>query len=145
VAAVVGGQDAEPALDRVAQGDTAMVVKEREAIVERVRLLVFEHQLPTGAAVGGPVDPGGFGRTDRQREGAVVVERLDIVKVELFATGWGDVFPGLAAVDRPDHDSRSVRFCRPVETAGGPNGLAVDDVDANQAAGGEGLCETPGR
>jgi hypothetical protein len=60
--AVVGVQDGEFALDGVAQGKTASVVKERDAIVERIRLLVLERRLPGGAPVGGPIDLRGFAK-----------------------------------------------------------------------------------
>ena len=66
------------------------------------------------------------------------------MKDQSLAAGRGDVLPVLAPVDRPDYNSRTLRFGRSVETAGRPHNLAVDNVDPAQVAGGDCLHKTPG-
>src|SRR3954447_1654142 len=94
LAAVTGDQDAEPTPDRVAQCNAVFPIEERDAVVERLPSPVFEHQLPGFAAIGGEIDLRVFAVTDRQHDGVVAVERLDVMKGRTFATWRGDVLPG---------------------------------------------------
>src|SRR5690348_14823698 len=124
--AIVGEKDPELAVDGVAHGKTSLAVEERQAVVERGRLVVLEGQVPGGAAVGGAIDPRALAWTRRQHHGVVAVERLDVMKIEVLGAGRGDVAPGPATINRPHDDARRVRAAR------GPDSVPIDDIDPEQ-------------
>src|SRR5690349_21825717 len=128
---VVGGDDRKFAVDRVAQGKTSAMVEERHAVVEGPRVLVFERQLPAGAAVGCAIDLRILALPNRQHHGVVAVERLDVTKLHLVPAGWGDILPGPAAINGTHRDSGSA-----TATASGPHYVPADDADRKQDAGG---------
>ena len=103
-AAVLGHQDPELAVHRVAHRQPVAAVPEAEAVVERVRRVVAEPLLPGPAAVVGAVDPGVAAGADRQDHRVRGVPRLDVAELEVAGvTARRDVLPVPAAVGGAEH------------------------------------------
>ena len=125
LAAVVGGDHPELAVDRVAHRQPVRAVREHgQAVVERGGLGVLERQVPGLTAVGRLVDPALPARADREHLRDVAAVGLDVAEGQRLLGVRPDVLPRLAAVGgAPDA----------ALVAADPGDLRVDGVEAAQA------------
>ena len=108
-AGVVGGEDPELAVDRVAHRQPVPAAGvERHAVVERRGVVVDEGRVPGRAAVGGAVDPRRVARADREDHGATALRASTSRNGQALGAGGADVCPGPAAVGRAEHPGRAV-------------------------------------
>ena len=108
LAAVGRGDDPELVpVRRIGQSQAAPVVEERHAVVERVRVVVLEGERPALARVRGDVDPRVAAVPDREDDGVVGVESLDVSELQQLRAGRADLLPGRAAVDRAQDRSHA--------------------------------------
>src|SRR6266853_2400141 len=95
----------ELAVHRIAHRDTMRRVPEGKAIVKSFGIFVGELQAPYLTAIGGLVDAGLLSRPDAQNERGVLVEGLDIAKIQRVSVGYVDLCPRRSAIDGPQHRS----------------------------------------
>src|SRR5579864_6374511 len=119
--AVRGGDQRELAVQRIAHGDSVRAVPESKAIIKSLGIAVGELPLPDSAAVGGLIDTRLIARANAQDKGGILVESLDIAKVERIGVHDSQCLPGLAAVNGPQNRAFS---------PAGPGYLAGNGADA---------------
>jgi hypothetical protein len=123
VAAVVGGDDAEPSVHWIRQGEPAPAVEERHAVVERVGSVVHEGERPALTGVRRDVDPCVAAVADREDHGVVGVERLDVAELQCRRAGRRHLLPGRAGVDGPQDRAQA---------AARPRGVRADRGHASK-------------
>ena len=130
-AEVVGGEDPELPVDRVAQHQPAPAAGvERHAVVERRGVIVDEGRVPGRPTIGGAVDPRRVARPDGEDHGPLRAACLDVTEQEAVRARGAHVLPGPAAVGRAEHPARAAVGDA---AAGHPCCSPVDRVEAAEA------------